>query len=59
VKRLRRFKKIDLKSGESKTVDFVISKDDLAFVTQELKTLTEKGSFEIIISNQKILFYYK
>ena len=59
VKRLRRFEKIDLKPGESKTIDFVISKDDLAFVTQDLKTVTEKGSFEIIISNQKILFYYK
>jgi len=59
VKRLRRFEKINLMAGESKSIDFVISKDDLAFINQELKTVTEKGSFEIIISNQKALFYYK
>ena len=59
VKRLRRFEKINLLAGESKNIDFVISKGDLAFVNQELKTVTENGSFEIIISNQKTLFYYK
>lgn len=59
VKRLRRFEKIDLKPGESKTVDFVISKDDLAFVNQELKTVTEPGAFEIIIADKKIRIYYK
>jgi len=59
VKRLRGFEKINLMSGESKNIDFMISKNDLAFVNQELKTVTEKGTFEIIISNQKVVFYYK
>ncbi|HSY61596.1 MAG TPA: fibronectin type III-like domain-contianing protein, partial [Cytophaga sp.] len=59
MKRLRRFEKIDLKPGQFKTVDFVISKADLAFVNQELKTVTEPGAFDIIIANQKIRIYYK
>jgi beta-glucosidase len=59
VKRLRRFDKINLMPGESKTVDFVITKDDLAFVNQELKTVTEPGVFEIIIADQKIRIFYK
>ncbi len=59
VKRLRRFDKINLLAGESKNVIFTITKDDLAFVNQELKTLTEKGAFEIMLGNQKVMLYYK
>jgi len=59
VKRLRHFDKIHLMPAESKKVDFVLTKNDLAFVNQDLKTVTEKGAFEIIISNQKSLIYYK
>ena len=33
--------------------------DDLAFVNQELKTVTEPGVFEIIIADQKIRILYK
>lgn len=59
VKRLRKFEKINLIPGETKTVDFVLTKRDLAFVNEALKTVTEKGIFEIMISNQKALVYYK
>lgn len=59
VKRLRRFDKINLMPGETKTIDFILSKDDLAFVNEKLETVTEPGSFEIIISDQKATFYYK
>lgn len=59
VKRLRRFDKINLVPGESKIINFMIAKDDLAFVNQELKTVTEPGMFEIIIANQKKQIYYK
>lgn len=59
VKRLRGFEKITLKAGESKTVDFIVTKRDLAFVNESLKTVTEPGGFEILISNQKATFYCK
>ncbi len=59
VKRLRRFEKINLTAGESKTVDFVLTKRDLAFINQDLKPITEPGTFEILISNQKATFYCK
>jgi beta-glucosidase len=58
-KRLRRFTKIELKAGESKTVSFEITKDDLAFVNAALKTVTEEGGFEVMIEDQKAGFMYK
>jgi beta-glucosidase len=58
-KRLRRFTKIELKTGESKTVSFNITKNDLAFIGADLKKITEEGAFELMIEDQKIGFYFK
>lgn len=58
-RRLRRFTKIELKAGESKTVTFEINKDDLAFVAADLKTITEDGGFEVFVGDQVAGFYYK
>ncbi len=58
-RRLRRFTKIELKAGESKTVSFELTKDDLAFIGADLKTITEEGAFEIFVEDQKAGFYYK
>ncbi|NOT93794.1 glycoside hydrolase family 3 N-terminal domain-containing protein [Ferruginibacter sp.] len=55
-KRLRAFDKISLKAGESKTVKFIIDKNDLAFVNAQLKTVTEPGDFEIMIGDQLTKF---
>jgi len=59
VKRLRAFQKIFLKAGESKDVSFTISKNDLAFVNAQLKTITEPGDFEIMIGEKKASFNYQ
>ncbi|MFT3679895.1 MAG: glycoside hydrolase family 3 N-terminal domain-containing protein [Ferruginibacter sp.] len=59
MKRLRAFQKISLKAGESSTVNFVIDKNDLAFVNAQLKTVTEPGDFEVMIGNLKASFQYK
>jgi len=59
VRRLRNFEKINLKPGESKKIDFVLTKADLAFVNQDLKEDTEEGTFEILIQKEKASFYYK
>lgn len=58
MKRLRAFKKIYLTAGAVQTVTFTISKNDLAFVNAQLKTVTEPGEFEIIIGKNKVKFNY-
>lgn len=58
VKRLRGFEKIDLKAGESKTVTFNLTPEDIAVVNVEGKKVTEAGEFKIQIGDQKINFNY-
>ncbi len=59
MKRLRAFQKINLQPGESKKLEFVITKDDLAFVNAKLKIVTEPGAFEVMIGDKKASFSYK
>ena len=49
IKELKGFDKITLKKGESKTISFVISPDDLKFYNQQLELITEPGVFKILI----------
>ncbi|MEP7165192.1 MAG: beta-glucosidase BglX [Ferruginibacter sp.] len=49
VKELKGFQKIDLKAGETKTVSFSITAEDLKFYNSELKYDWESGEFEIMI----------
>ncbi|HWN89410.1 MAG TPA: glycoside hydrolase family 3 C-terminal domain-containing protein, partial [Chitinophagaceae bacterium] len=49
VKELKGFQKIILKAGESKTVSFTITTDDLKFYNNDLKYDWESGEFEIMI----------
>ncbi len=59
VKRLRRFNKIFLQPGESKTVSFTLYVKDLSFVNDKYETVSEEGDFEIIIARKKRRFYLK
>jgi beta-glucosidase len=59
MQRLRAFKKISLKAGETQTVSFTLSAADIAFVNAELKTVTETGTFDLMIGNQKASFSYQ
>ncbi len=59
MERLRAFQKIFLKAGESRTVTFTLTKNDLAFVNAQLKTVTEPGDFDIMIGDQKVTFTYR
>jgi beta-glucosidase len=58
TRRLRAFKKIFLKAGESIKLSFTIDKNDLAFVNADLKTVTEPGKFDILIGDQQATFEY-
>lgn len=49
VKELKGFQKIELKAGESKTVTFRITPNDLKFYNYDLKYDWEPGEFEIMI----------
>ncbi|MEO7309484.1 MAG: glycoside hydrolase family 3 N-terminal domain-containing protein [Chitinophagaceae bacterium] len=59
MKRLRAFKKISLKPGETQTVNFSIDRNDLAFVNAQLKTVTEPGDFDLMIGTKKVVFNYQ
>jgi beta-glucosidase len=47
VKALKRFEKINLAPGESKTMTFTLTQKDLQFVNNDLKWISEKGTFKI------------
>jgi beta-glucosidase len=49
VKELKGFQKIELKAGESKTIIFNISANDLKFYNSDLKYIAEPGDFKIFI----------
>jgi beta-glucosidase len=49
VKELKDFRKISLKAGEAKTIQFVIDKEKLSFYNQQLEWVAEPGDFELMI----------
>jgi len=59
VKRLKRFSKILLNPSESKTLTFKLIKKDLEFVNDNMIWTSEAGDFEVIVSDQRKMFYLK
>jgi beta-glucosidase len=59
MSRLRAFKKIFLKAGESQTVMFTLDKNDFAFVNAQLKTVTEPGEIDLMVGGKKATFSYQ
>ena len=51
VKVLKRFKKIELQPGETKTIKFLLNIEDLKFVNAENKWVVESGDFEILVGD--------
>lgn len=49
VSELKDFSKIFLKSGETKTIRFVIDKEKLSFYNNQLEWISEPGEFELMI----------
>lgn len=49
VKKLKAFQKITLKAGETKTVTFNLSVDDLKFFNTDLQYIYEPGEFKVMI----------
>jgi len=59
MRRLRAFKKIFLKAGETQTVTFTLDKNDLAFVNAQLRTVTEPGDFDVMIGDKTAVFTFQ
>lgn len=51
VKRLRRFQKVALKPGETKTVTFRLGLDDLSFINLQNERVVELGDFQLQIGS--------
>ena len=49
VKELKRFEKVVIKKGETKTISFEITADDLKFYDKNMKFTAEPGDFEIFV----------
>ncbi|MGQ1889501.1 glycoside hydrolase family 3 N-terminal domain-containing protein [Thermophagus sp. OGC60D27] len=58
VKRLRRFKKVFLQPGESKTISFTLTANDLTFVNSDLQTIAEPGEFEVSVGGLTARFLF-
>lgn len=56
---LKGFDKVSLESGETKSVSFEITLEDLAFWGRENKWTTEPGAFKVKIGNRETEFEYK
>ncbi|WP_298528211.1 beta-glucosidase BglX [uncultured Christiangramia sp.] len=55
VKELKGFQKISLKKGESKTVTFEITEEDLKFYNSQLDFVAEPGEFEFFIGDSSAI----
>ncbi len=49
VKELKGFRKISLEAGETQTVQFQLTSDDLRFYTADLSFQAEPGTFEVFV----------
>ncbi len=49
VKQLKRFEKIELNPGETKTVEFTLDDYDLSFIGRQNKRIVEPGKFKVFI----------
>lgn len=56
MKRLRAFTKVDLKAGETKTVELRINTADLSFVNEDLQWVLEPGEFKAAIGSESMVF---
>ena len=49
VKELKDFRRVALKAGEKKTIEFTITPDKLAFYDLNMKPIVEPGAFEVLV----------
>jgi beta-glucosidase len=55
-KRLKRFAKVYLEPGQSRTLTFKLHRDDLSFIGADNKRVVEPGEFDVMIAGLKERF---
>jgi beta-glucosidase len=55
-KRLKRFAKIHLEPGQSRTLSFTLNREDLSFIGADNKPTIEPGDFEVMVGGLKDKF---
>ena len=58
LRKLKAFKKINLKPGETKELSFVLRSADLSFINEKLKRVTKPGEFLIMIGEKRVSFNF-
>ena len=56
IMELKDFKRVSLAPGESKSVEFVITPDKLAFLDLNMKTIVEPGWFDIMVGTSSVKY---
>lgn len=56
VMELKDFKRITLAPGESKTVDFTLTPDKLAYLDLNMKRTVEPGWFDIMVGTSSVTY---
>ena len=51
VKQLRGFDRLELKPGETKTAEFILTPDDLKILTRDMNWVVEPGRMEFMIGS--------
>jgi len=59
VKRLKRFAKVYLEPGQSRTLTFKLRRDDLTFIGTNNKPIAEPGDFDVLVGGLKDRFTLK
>ncbi len=54
VKKLRKFKKVELPVGAKKTVEFTLSDEDFTYIDENYKTAVHRGPHKIMIDNLEV-----
>src|SRR5689334_23630928 len=58
-KRLRRFAKVNLQPGESRTLNFKLRREDLSFIGADNKSVAEPGEFDVKVGSLSQRFTLK
>lgn len=54
VKELKRFQRIHLKKGETRTLSFTLNKDDLSYYNHKAEYVLESGSFSVMVGGSSL-----
>ncbi len=49
IKKLRKFTKVNLRPGDRKTVEFILTTDDFTYIDEDMKTAVNTGEHKILI----------